>query len=139
MFRQGSLDKSLKMGPGRMREMLITNHPDRFDIPSEAELHQQISKFIAREKKGQPLVPEEGTGGRGRKSPFSSNTLHYMLTLFNENPEVKPAVFAITLKQRLADAGIEWDLDTKKVKSKCSTLKSKYNKDKVPFDVPPLT
>ena len=44
-------NKSHKMGPGRMREMLIAKYPDRLDIPSESELWQAISKFIVQVKK----------------------------------------------------------------------------------------
>ena len=44
-------NKSHKMGPGRMREMLIAKYPDRLDIPSESELQQAISKFIVQVKK----------------------------------------------------------------------------------------
>ena len=51
MFQDGKTDKSHKMGPGRMREMLIAKYPDRLDIPSESELWQAISKFIVQVKK----------------------------------------------------------------------------------------
>ena len=51
MIQDGETDKSHKMGPGRMREMLIAKYPDRLDMPSESELQQDISKIIVQVKK----------------------------------------------------------------------------------------
>ena len=56
---EGSKDKKGKIVPGRMRDLLTEKYLDRFDIPSEAELCQQISKFLARERKILPPVPED--------------------------------------------------------------------------------
>ena len=44
MFDGGEKDKSHKLGPGRIREMLINKHPDRLDIPSKAEMQKAISR-----------------------------------------------------------------------------------------------
>lgn len=75
MFEEGG------MGPGRMRERLMNKYPDRFDIPSEAELRQAISKFVIQVRVGTaPTL----TRTRGRKSTISQRVVCHLTNPYLE-------------------------------------------------------
>ena len=51
-FEKGKKNSSDKMNPAQMRESLRSMYPNRFCIPSETEIKQEISKLFQGSKKG---------------------------------------------------------------------------------------
>ena len=50
LFNQGARKSSLKLGPVQMRDKLKRMYPDRFLIPSRAELHKGVSALFMKAK-----------------------------------------------------------------------------------------
>ena len=96
-----------------MRGLLAEKCPDRFDTLSEAELRQQISKFLVREMKYLLLAHEDNgdgvTRGRGKEIPMPNDVRHFMVALFNDDPAIKPKPFLVKLKQKLVDFNVKWN------------------------------
>ena len=83
MFDEGEKDKSHKMGPGRIQEMLINKHPDRLDIPSKAEMQQAISIFLGQVRVGTaPAL----IGTRGRKYVIPEKVLFHLAKFIVKTP-----------------------------------------------------
>ena len=100
MFDEGEKDKSHKMGPGRIREILINKHPDRLDIPSKAEMQQAISRFLGQVRVGTaPAL----IGTRGRKSVIPEKVLFHLAKFYCENTSLTWKHFVGPLKEYFSE------------------------------------
>ena len=100
MFEEGDKDKSHKMGPGRIREMLINKYPDRLYIPSESELRQAISKFIGQVRLGTaPTL----SGTRGIKFVIPEKVPFHLATFYCENTSLTWKHFVGPLKEYFSE------------------------------------
>ena len=70
-------------------------YPDRLDIPSEAELRQAISKFVAQVRAG---AAPSLSGTQGRRSNIPQNVLFHLATFYSENTSLTWMHFVGPLK-----------------------------------------
>ena len=51
IVNRGFRDKSKRMGPGKIRPLLLSRYPDRFDIPCDTEIQTVITRLVQKYKK----------------------------------------------------------------------------------------
>jgi hypothetical protein len=120
LFLEGCEDKSKRMGPGRMLNVLKSRYQDALDLPSETEIRQAISTLITKQKKGKPISLSRN---RGIKSPF----LDTIQEIVDQNPTIKPREALQLFKDIHTDASDDGYPTDKQIKSKISALKAKRN------------
>ncbi|GMF27650.1 unnamed protein product [Phytophthora fragariaefolia] len=98
-FQRGVENSSRKLGPARMVEVLIQNHPNVYDIPSENAIRAEISK-LARSRGKRPREVSETlsvVGGNGdqndlpviqRRKPMKSCYASYLEDIITSDPGI---------------------------------------------------
>lgn len=86
LFDRGQQLKSSKMGPGCMLESLKLNHPNRFDLPSESEIRQEIVRLmrIKPDHSARHFLKSDAAGG------FSTDAAQFLESLLATNPRITP-------------------------------------------------
>ncbi|KAE8979457.1 hypothetical protein PR003_g26012 [Phytophthora rubi] len=137
MFQQGVENSSRKLGPARMVEVLIQNHPKKYDIPSENEIRAEISK-LARSRRKRPREVSEASSivggneeGGGlpviqRRKPMKSCYASFLEDVVTSDPGIKPQL--ALQKLRLAFPLSSSELDDFKITTKVSSIKQKLKK-----------
>ena len=95
MFKDGESNQSQKMGPRRIRELLIEIYPLQFNIPSEAELQQVISQLVRKRKEGEALVLG---GSRGIRSKILVQVLKELIIVYPQHIDLTWSKFLPYLK-----------------------------------------
>lgn len=116
LFSRGQADAAMKMGPGRMLEEVKARHPDRFDLPSENEIRQEIARLSKLKGiKAPSNVKPPVNSGRAREETA------FIEGLVAEDLGVKPRVALVSFRVAYAAS----TLSDNQVKSKVSYAKTK--------------
>jgi hypothetical protein len=100
LFDLGVIDKAKKMGPAKMLEVLRDRFPGRFDLPTENEIRQEISKLMQRAKSdgvaamNETPIPRVTTGGSAdrqrHRHPQSKAFAEFFENLLDTESNIKP-------------------------------------------------
>lgn len=76
LFMEGERSAASKMGPGRMLEMLRIKYPERYDLPTENEVRQEITKLKIQTSQsllegGKSTAFDASSGGDGCQAALS--------------------------------------------------------------------
>ena len=122
MFQRGAEDSSEKCSAPIMWEHLVMKFPDRYDIPSEQEIRQEIGRLYKLKKDNRDLQLSR-PGRRGRKG-MDEKYERILLKFLEENPNLKPRKGYQMFLNHFEDPNVEGFPTEKQVKSKISSLKS---------------
>jgi hypothetical protein len=111
LFDRGQANKSYKVGRGRMLEILRVRYPQRFDLPNENELRQEIAKLKNRR------------GPRCNKKPLDE-IAQFFGALLDDDQETKPARALEEFRIIFQDV----ELEDRLVKQRFSAIKSARRK-----------
>lgn len=115
LFEQGEKQKSTKMGPGRMLEVLKRMHPNRFDLPFESEIRQEIAKLMKRK------VDQQVFASASRATnDFPATAIQFSEALLESNPATTPK-FGLAAYRQVFHSD---NLSDEQVKKKFSKLKA---------------
>ena len=121
MFRKGANVSSEKVSAPAMWEALLLKYPERYDLPSEQEIRQEISRLSRLQERGVDVsspVPQR----RGRKGMDSENEV-VLVNMIKEFPAIKPREGYKMFVDQFKDHDVEKLPTEKQVKSKISSLK----------------
>lgn len=127
LFDRGEEEKSKKMGPGRMLEELRRKHPNRFDLPTENEIRQEISKLAACRKKASPQESTTIAAAQNEQKLQRAAQTKFINRLLDLNPQIMPTAAL----ERFREEFPECHMTDGSVKSKVSNLKSQRKKQSV--------
>ncbi|GMF41098.1 unnamed protein product [Phytophthora fragariaefolia] len=137
MFQRGVENSSRKLGPARTVEVLIQNHPNMYDIPSENEIRAEISKLACSRRKrlrevSEPLSVVGGNGEQNdlpviqRRKQMKSCYASYLEDIVTSDTGIKPLL--ALQKLRLVFPLSSSELDGFKVTAQVSSIKQKLKK-----------
>ncbi|KAF1313432.1 hypothetical protein FI667_g17364, partial [Globisporangium splendens] len=126
LFMEGERSAASKMGPGRMLEMLRINYPGRYDLPTENEIRQEITKLKI--QASQRLL--EGGESTAFDVPSGADGCQAALSRFvEEDPTIKPRAALARFRDevpnsRLTDTQIKTEVSyfKSRVKAKASKV-----------------
>ncbi|EGZ21368.1 hypothetical protein PHYSODRAFT_299118 [Phytophthora sojae] len=109
LFCRGKVSSAERKGPGGMLEVLRLRYPDRFDLPSENEIRQEITK-----SKRQCTQH-----GEGQKARITKDQISFLEQLLSREPDTAPKVLvaefrAVYKESELTDNQINYQ--AKKIK-----------------------
>lgn len=124
----GAADSSSKSSAPVMWEQLLMRRPNRYDLPSEQEIRQEIGRLFSLQKSGKDLRGEV-SGKRGRKG-MDDKREKIIINFLREDPGLKPKEGRRMLLQQIENRGFEDIPAEKQVKSKISSLKQAAKKER---------
>jgi hypothetical protein len=126
MFSRGEYNKAYKIGPGRILKSLRARYPDRFDLPTENEIRQEISKLKHRVNPHTLALAEASKFLDGAQDISSSanEPSRFWESLLSEYLHIKPNDALVRFRAAFANS----TLTDKQVKAKLNNLKTKLRK-----------
>ena len=128
MFEKGVLNSSGKNSAPTIWEQLIMKYPDRYDIPSEQEIRQEIGRLLSLQEKGGDFRNAK-PGRRGRKG-MDERYATILKEIVTKDPEVKPKKGYELFLQMLEGAEDGSHITEKQVRGEISSLKQAARKKK---------
>jgi hypothetical protein len=123
LFSQGERTSGEKLSAGRMRELLRNQNRGRFDLPSEGELHAEISRLFAMAKKRAREGGDNEQTITIKRFKMQSEHSNFLENLVLADFEVKPVAALTLFRAQFPDA--DTLLNDQQVRSKVSVLKRK--------------
>ena len=133
-FTRGQINSSEKMNAAQIREALLCRYPNRFSLPSETEIKQEISALFAKSKvqKRNTARPQENSQIFIKETNESIDWLSLLDEIVSKNISGKPEEIYTNFTHLMTTGypiSLE-DLPLKSiVKKKINYLKQKYKKE----------
>ena len=124
-FNEGKKNSSKKMNPAIMLQRLKINYPNKFSLPGETEIKQEIGALF---KKSKNESIEEDDGSESQEPRDRESWKKDLNEIVKNNKTGKPEYLYKIFIERMESESIIYDAmpNKKEMKTKISTFKTKF-------------